>query len=1705
AALDHVQSKEPQYIKRYHGMKKKPQNNFEARKNIIFYLKNTEAYKMDFFKGKEYDEIVPIFQAKFDANMRFLFKSREEIEAKDAEIIKGINETPAQKAAKRRKLSEEAKEAEDLRKRLEIVNDKDDDVFVEATQLAQKVPVVDYQIVVIDNKPRYPLSRFTLEQLVNVARLQVEEKNETSLELLRYPLSRFTLEQLVNVARLQVEEKNETSLELLSEDCQSNIDAASLKLKLFKNITAAEEMSKMEQYLTHTYYALWEVIINVDSLVFEPPTVGTVVPLKTEAQKLARKNELKAKSTLLLAIPNEHILKFHSIKDAKSLWETIKISRFEGNKESKKMHKTILKQQYENFVASRSEGLDKTYDREIKLRLQLSQRCFWSSENNKNISETVTAAHDIPATCSKEQPFASSYADDVVMITMRVKKFMKRIVRNLNFNGKEPVGFDKTKVECYNCHIRGHFARKFRAPRNQGNRSADNEIRVVQDGLGGYDWSYQDEGPTDFALMAYFSDSTISLNFKLEETMKEKDDLKEKLAKFEESSKNLTKRINSQMSVNDKTGLGYDSQLSENEMPKCEIFETASDSSVSEIDEDNNQAKNRYKVGIGYHAVPPPYTGNYMPPRADLSFVGLEDFVFKFKISKARTSVNENELIASNEEIREERKTVRSSVPIIEDWESDSEDECKDKNSTEKEISSSDNSVKSGKGTGQKEVKPVWNNARRMNHQNFSKKTHPHPKRNFVLTAVATKSRQVQVNVAKQNSAASTSTNRPKGSTTTIRPNVNVVNVVEEKKKMLLSRQYAGFGDQRERCSRHMIGNKSFLTEYQEIDAGFIAFGGSPKGDHLGKFNGKADEEFLVRYSPVFAGNQSNGDAGIQIDILVGQASQEKETVHEYIMLPLISSNPPLSLTIQSLDVNAGDQPGDVNAGDIQGNVDEISRTDDVCQRNEIRINSSTHAVNAASTSINTASTSINTASNIIVAGSLNINTDDSNHTNMLTLEATGIFDGAFNNKDLGAEATTNNLDSSTVVGHIPTTRVHKDHPKEQIIRDPNLNTQTRRMINFSKETDMVFRNKLDERGIVIRNKARLVSQGHTQEEGIDYDEVFAPVARIEAIRLFLAYASFKDFIVYQMDMKSAFLYGTIEEEVYVCQPHRFKDHDFPDKVLSEVKTASTLMETSKTLLKDEDGQKVDVDIYRSMIGSLMYLTSSRPDIMFVVCACARHQVSPKVSHLHAVKRIFRYQKGQPKLGLWYPKDYPFDLEAYTASDYVGSSLDMKSTTENYAMLVLVFQTTPQMAMAKVKKVNDQEQIQALVDKTKVIITEDIIRSDLHFDDAEGTVCLHNEEIFECLARMGAKTTAWNEFSSIMASVIICLADNQKFNFSKYIFENMVKSLEGGVKFYMFPRFLQVFLDKQVKGIARHKEMYIVSSHTKKIFANMRRIGAGFSRGRTNDDEIFRVDDVVGEEVVMDSAAPTIDVTEDEITMAQVLATLKSVKPKTMLQAKEQEAARLSRAQPDEEANNSWDNIQAMMDANRLVAERLQGRSFNKIKELFDREKRNVNDFVAMDSEAQKSSAKEAQESSTKRTAKHLESDISKKQKVDENVEPVVDDSKELRKCIKIVPDDGDDVLIEATPISSKSPTIIDYKIHKEGKKNYFKIIRANGNSQVYQTFEKMFKNFNREDLEVLWAIVKDRFKKEKPVDDMDNILFKTLKIMFEHHVKDTI
>ncbi|GKA42856.1 putative ribonuclease H-like domain-containing protein [Tanacetum coccineum] len=413
-------------------------------------------------------------------------------------------------------------------------------------------------------------------------------------------------------------------------------------------------------------------------------------------------------------------------------------------------------------------------------------------------------------------------------------------------------------------------------------------------------------------------------------------------------------------------------------------------------------------------------------------------------------------------------------------------------------------------------------------------------------------------------------------------------------------------------------------------------------------------------------------------------------------------------------------------------------------------------------------------------------------------IQSTGIFGNAYDDHDLetlntpyadqsvGTEADFNNMEPSTVVSPIPTTRVHSTHPKAQIIGDPKSAVQTRgmtkknsrehAMISYIQKqrrtnhkdfqnclfacflsqheptkisqalddeswveamqeellqfkiqkvwtlvdlpsgkkaigTKWVYRNKKDERGIVVRNKARLVAQGHKQEEDIDYDEVFAPVARVEAIRIFLAFASFMNFPVYQMDVKSAFLYGTIEEEVYVCQPPGFVDPEFPEKVYKVEKALYGLHQAPRAWYETLSTYLLDNGFHRGQIDKTLFIKRLKGDILLVqvyvddiifgstkksLCDefeqiihnsqdkyvgeilkkfgfSSLRTASTLIETNKALTKdedsedvdvhLYRYLKGQPKLGLWYPKDSPLILEAFSDSDYAGASLDRKSTT----------------------------------------------------------------------------------------------------------------------------------------------------------------------------------------------------------------------------------------------------------------------------------------------------------------------------------------------------------------------------------------------------------------------------------------------------------
>nr|GEZ21026.1 hypothetical protein [Tanacetum cinerariifolium] len=218
-----------------------------------------------------------------------------------------------------------------------------------------------------------------------------------------------------------------------------------------------------------------------------------------------------------------------------------------------------------------------------------------------------------------------------------------------------------------------------------------------------------------------------------------------------------------------------------------------------------------------------------------------------------------------------------------------------------------------------------------------------------------------------------------------------------------------------------------------------------------------------------------------------------------------------------------------------------------------------------------------------------------------------------------------------------------------------------------------LWKNKRDEENTVIRNKSCLVAKGYAQKEGVDFEESSTSVARLEAVRLFIAYVAHKSFTVYQMDVKTTFLYGPLKEEVYVNQPDSFVDPYHPDQVYRLKKALYGLKQAPKACVgtpmatkhldADLSGTPVDQTKDRSMVGALMYLTTSRPDIMHATCYCARYQVKPTEKHLIVVKRIFRYLKDTTHMGIWYPKDTGFNLTAFSYSDHAGCLDSRKSTS----------------------------------------------------------------------------------------------------------------------------------------------------------------------------------------------------------------------------------------------------------------------------------------------------------------------------------------------------------------------------------------------------------------------------------------------------------
>nr|GEW05128.1 hypothetical protein [Tanacetum cinerariifolium] len=764
--------------------------------------------------------------------------------------------------------------------------------------------------------------------------------------------------------------------------------------------------TRIEQYFLMTNYSLWEVILNGNSPTPTRTVDGVVqVIAPTNVEKiLAKKNELKARGTLLMDLPDKHQLKFNIHKDANSLMEDIE-KRFGGNKETQKVKNTLLKQKYQYEILEKpairmenshsdleeqadleDQSLDdlfnnlKIYEAEVNISVVPSvsaastKASISTLPNVDNLSDAVIysffASHSNSPQLDNED-LKQIDADDLedidlkwqmAMFTMRARRFLQRTGRNLGANGTTAIEFDMSNMECFNFHRRCHFLRECRSPRDTRNRNTQRRTIPVK-----------------------------------------------------------TSTSNALVSQCDG---GYDNQVF-----NSHVFDYDELSSSEAADsEPISPVNDRYQSGEGYHAIPPPYTGTFMPPKPDLVF---------------HDAPTASEPMPTHKAPRSRLVPLTAARPVT--------------------IVVPQTTVKN-----QRLVKHVVNKAyspirRPINHKPAPKNNNFHQK----VTIVKAK---------KVNDVQGTKGNW------VWKPKCTILDHVFRLISSLMTLKqfdYTYALGRSNGCLRHMTGNISYLSDFKEINGGYVTFGGNPKG---GKITCK-----------------------------------------------------------------------------------EIPSLEDIVYSND--------------------------------------------------------------EEDVGPDADFSNLETNISVSPSPTTRVYKDHPFTQIIGGLTLAPQTRSMARMVKEQgrlntiyDEDFHTCMFACFLSQEEPKRLhqvlkypnwieamqeellqfkMKKGHNQEEIIDHEEVFAPVARIEVIRLFLAYASFMGFMVYKMDVKSAFLYETIKEEVYVCQPLGFKDPDYPNKFykvvkalyglhqspracLTDGKLASTPIDTEKPLLKDPDGEDVDTVVASS-------------------------------------------------------------------------------------------------------------------------------------------------------------------------------------------------------------------------------------------------------------------------------------------------------------------------------------------------------------------------------------------------------------------------------------------------------------------------------------------------------------------------------------------
>ncbi|GJS92858.1 ribonuclease H-like domain-containing protein [Tanacetum coccineum] len=1723
--------------------------------------------------------------------------------------------------------------------------------------------------------------------------------------------------------------------------------------------------------------------------------VEKVIPPRTAKEKAHKRLEVKAKSTLMMGIPNEHQLKFNSIKDAKLLLEAIE-NRLQKLVSQLEILGETLSQEDVNQKLLRSLSPEwNTYVIVWRNKPELETISMDDLYNNLKVTnEAVNTAHGFSAVSTQANaanPINVDNLSDVVicafiaskpsspqlanedlqqlhpddleemdlrwqmaMLTMRERRFLKNTRRKVTINGNETIRESSRKSVPVKT-------------------TTSNDL-ISCDGLGGYDWSdHAEEGPTNYALMAYsssISDSEVSNDSTyLKSCLKTIEVLK---SKYQQLLKRFEKY--ELVVVDYNTGEITIGELRK----KLEIVQKEKDGIQFNVDKFENASKSLNKIiesqiidnckkGLGYNAVPPPLIENFMPPKPDLSFTRLEEFTNELVVIKPVVENSEAKVIEVNP------KVVRKNngAPIIKDWVSDSEEENVSQNKIEKKIAKPSfvkidfvkakqinktdrKTAKQVDCNYQRVIKPVWNNAKRVNHQNFAKKTHPCPKKNMVPRAILMKYGLVLVNTARQVNVAHSKTTvnavrpKPKAIVNVVqgnnvnaikalacwvwKPKTKVLDHVSKHNSALITLNKFDYVDAQGKsksdkgvidsgCSRHMIGNMSYLTDYEEIDGGYVAFGGNLKG---GKITGKGtiktgnldfenvyfvrelkftlfsvsqmcdkknsvlfnESEYII-LSPNFKLIDEsqvllrvpikNHMYSVELKNIVPKGgltclfakatSDESKLWHRRLghlnfksMNKLVKGNLPtkdktsgiLKSFITGIEnlvdhkVNVIRCDNGTEFKNIEMNqfceMNGILRQFSVArtlQQNEVAERRNMTLIEAARTMLadsklqttfwaEVVNTTCYVQNKVLVVKPYNKTLYEFFHGRTPTLSFMRPFEypvtilntidhlGKFAGKaDEGTKANDNagqaRKETESIKNYILLPLWTADSPFSQ---DPK---------SSHKEDNVNSTNNVN---AASTNEVNVVG-GKTSIE-LPFDP------NMPALEDYSIFRDHED-VGAEADMNNLDTTIQIEEEVYVCQPLGFEDPDFPDRVYKvekalyglhqapracqdkyvdeilkkfefiEVKTASTPMETQKPLLKDEN-----------------------------VYACTRYQVNPKVSHLHAMKRIF--------------------------------SLDRKSTTgeAEYVLLQVAFWST-----VKAKTINGEVQLHALVDGKKIIVTESTVRRDLQLEDAEAIDCLPNSTIFEELTRMGyekisqkltfykaffspqwiffihtilqclsSKTTAWNEFSSTMASPsgpidIVAdeavhkelgdslvraattassleakqdsgggprchetmgdtIAQTRFENVSKHSNDsllargNTLQSDEDSLKLTelmeLCTNLQQRVLDLEKTKTTQQIEIDSLKRRVKSLKRKGEDLGEDASKHgrRINviyadeditlvnvqdnvDNEIFNVDTLTGDEVFAEQevAAKGVNLTVDEVTLAQALTALKSVKPKVKGDDIEEpsvpvstasastkvsaattttatistprkgivitelaeidEEERITRAEEEkiDEANIAWDDIQAKVDADYQLTERLLAEEQEQFtieekatlfKELLEQRRKH---FAAKRAEEKRNKppTKTQQKKTMITYLKNMEGWKHKdlKSKDFDSLKELFDKAfKRVNMFVEFRTDlveDEEYVAIDVVPLATKSTKIVGWKIHKEGKKSYYQIMRANGKSQMYRIFSQMIKSFDREDLEDLYKLVKARYGLTRPVEGLDLVLWNDLKNMFEPHVEDTI